>query len=157
MNHLHSSHETGLIVRCHFDASPKRWWRWQHKKAFKNWLLASLIAQLLRHLLFLYILKDVCEGQGNWISTFLIKLFLIHGSATTGKIAIPQYDGCRRTAYFHTVNICDSTLMSSPSIRQYLKLATSCIALCSVVCEMPDLQSLSSIRSPFVSAIVNLT
>jgi hypothetical protein len=52
-------------------------------------LLASLIAQLWRYLLFRYILKDVCEEQGNWISTFLIELFLIHGGATTGKIAIP--------------------------------------------------------------------
>jgi hypothetical protein len=37
-------------------------------------------------------------------------------------------------------------LISSPSIRQYLKLAASWIALCSVVCEMPDLQSLSSVQ-----------
>jgi hypothetical protein len=63
-----------------------------HKKASGNCWLACLIAQLWRYLLFLYILKDVCEEQGNWISTFLIKLFLIHGSTTTGKIAIPWYD-----------------------------------------------------------------
>jgi hypothetical protein len=86
--HLHSSHKTGLAVRCHFDASPKRQRWWRHKKAFRNCWLAASIAQLWRHLLFLYILKDVCEEQGNWISTFLIELFLIHGGATTGKITI---------------------------------------------------------------------
>jgi hypothetical protein len=48
-------------------------------------LLASWVAQLWRHLLFLYILKDVCEEQGNCISTFLIELFLIQGGGTTGK------------------------------------------------------------------------
>jgi hypothetical protein len=46
MKYLHSSHETGLIMSCHFDASPKRWQWLQHKKASGNWLLAILIAQL---------------------------------------------------------------------------------------------------------------
>jgi hypothetical protein len=42
----------------------------------------------------------VCEEQENWISTFLIELFLIHHGTTTGKIAIQQYDAEGRTAYF---------------------------------------------------------
>jgi hypothetical protein len=69
------------------------------QKSLKK-LLASLIAQLWRHLLFLYILKDVCEEHGNWISTFLIKLFLIHGCTTTGKFPIPWYDAKGQAAYF---------------------------------------------------------
>jgi hypothetical protein len=36
-----------------------------------------------------------------------------------------------------------------PFMRKYLKLVASWIALCSAVCEMPDLWSLSSVRSPF--------
>jgi hypothetical protein len=60
-------------------------------------LLASWVAQLWRHLLFLYILKDVCEEQGNCISTFLIELFLIQGGGTTGKNCNSMV-WCRRTA-----------------------------------------------------------
>jgi hypothetical protein len=133
-------------VRCHFNASPIGSNSGGTKKPPK--LLASLIAQLWRHLLFLYILKDVCKEQQNWISTFLIELFLIHSSATTGKITIPWYDA-KGQHIFLPCHHFYSTLISSPFIRKYLKLVASWIALCSVVCEMPDLQSLSFIRSPF--------
>jgi hypothetical protein len=88
-------------------------------------LLPSSIAQLWRHLLFLYILKDVCEQQGNWTSTFLIELFLIYGSATAGKISIPQYDAEGKHILLLAITIFYSTLISSPFIRQYLKLVAS--------------------------------
>ncbi len=155
MKHLHSSHETGLIVRCHFDVSPKRWWQWQHKKASRNCWLAWLFN---------------CGGIycfcTHWRMCVRSKgTGLVHSwSSCSSFMAVPlleklQFRGMmpKDSTFSCHVTIFYSTLVSSTFIRQYLKLAAFWIALCSVVCEMPDLRSLSSVRSTFVSAIVNLS
>jgi hypothetical protein len=108
-------------MRCHFNASPIGSDSGSTKKP--PTLLASSIAQLWRHLLFLYILKDACKEQWNWISTFLIELFLIYGSATTGKITIPRYDAGRHIFLpFHHFLF---NLDLLPFMRKYLKLVAS--------------------------------
>lgn len=95
INHLRDEtspffHETGLMVRCHLNASPKWRRRWRRWKASANWWLPPLLNCGGIYSSNTY--WRMCEEWGSWIGTFLSELFLIHGGAITRKIAFPQYD-----------------------------------------------------------------